>query len=491
VTENPEYWSDRLIVRVRPGVVPVPTDDGPPALRAPGLRSDAADRLAEALRSWRVSHITPAIDPPPLNRALAAALGLDRYYVIHVPDSTDVCAMAKDVARHSDLIESAEADPVGRVHTADFPDWRLWGLNNLGQTIQGQAGLIDADIDAVQAWWLATGSPSIIVAILDTGVSQSHPNTAGIQVPGFSTDPNTSSTDDNGTPISHGTICAGLAAGARIAANQYAGVAWGARVMPVKVASAGGTTGGTWLSNGITGAVDRGANILSMSLGISPSTLVATACEYAADEGALLVASSGNTPGAEIRYPAALPMVMCVGATDNRDQAAIFQTTGPAMDVVAPGVSIWSCVDENPAAGGRGWNTFAYDNGTSMAAPQVAGLGALIMSAVPGISAARVRQLIETTVDDLGPPGWDPVFGWGRVNANRAIRAALNLSACEADWNNDGQVQPQDVAMYLNDWGLDVANGTLNCDLDHNGITEPADVSLFLHYWFSQASGSC
>ena len=268
------------------------------------------------------------------------------------------------------MIEIAELDPIGRVHDNQFPDFRLWGLRNFGQVINGVPGTPGADEKATDAWSLHTAETAVVVAVLDTGVSQSHPNTATIQVPGMSGDPGSpSSTDDNGVPTSHGTICAGIIAGAHIAQNDYAGVAWGAKVMPIKIASASGQTGGNWASPGVTWAADHGARILSMSFGLGYSSVFDAACQYAHSRGLLLVASSGNIPGGQIAYPAAWSsIVMCVGATDNTDHLANFTTTGPAMDVAAPGVNIWSCVDENPVSGGHGWNTFAFEDGTSFAA---------------------------------------------------------------------------------------------------------------------------
>lgn len=484
------YSSSCISVQVRTGIAPGRLGDGRLSLRAKdsasGNRAEEA-AAADLLTRWKAERISPTIDPPAQDVAMAASLGLDRFYIIVVPQGTDTPAMVADIGRLTGLVERAEVEAIGGLLDGAFPDPQLWALHNLGQTVNNITGLPGADLKATEAWVFATGGASVVVGVLDTGVSQSHPNTATIQVPGRSWDPNRlTNTDDDGVP-SHGTECAGLVAGARIAANNYSGVAWGVKIMPLKIATAGGSINAAWPASGVVWGTDNGARVLSMSFGMGTSdSAFAQACQYAKAHGVLPVASSGNTPGGTIPYPAAWSSVICVGATDSSDQLGQFVTTGPAMDVCAPGINILCCVDEPGSP-----NTFRFDSGTSQAAPYVAGLAALLMSAAPAESTDRIRQIIQTTVDDLGLPGYDTGYGWGRVNAERAMRVVLNLPRCAADWNNDGAVTPADLAEFIADWSTDLAAGTVVCDFNGNGLTEPEDVSYFIQAWFAAVAGGC
>lgn len=304
-------------------------------------------------------------------------------------------------------------------------------------------------------------------------MSASHPDLTPKLVAGWNTTANSTNSDDSFL-ISHGSHCAGIAAAASNNGIGIAGVSWGARIMPVKVLNFLG--GGTELdiADGIIWAADHDADIASMSIGYpGASSLLEDAVNDAADLGVVLVAATGNTAGAAISAPTKYPAVIAVGATDNTDTIASFTTTGPEMSVTAPGVDVYSCWDIFFSA-----NTYTYQSGTSMACPHVAGLASLILSANPELDAEGVRQILQGTSVDLGVPGFDPIYGWGRVDAFGAVAAAIASNWAAADLDCDGAVDGADLGLLLAAWGL-AGPG----DLDGNGVVDGADLGLLLAAW--------
>lgn len=274
-------------------------------------------------------------------------------------------------------------------------------------------------IQAEQAWDITTGSPDVIVAVLDTGIDASHPDLAGKLMPGYdflNDDPN--SADDSG----HGTHNAGIIGAASNNGVGVAGIAWSTRIMPLKVLNSSGVGPDSVIARGIVHATDRGARVINMSLGSSTaSQVLARAVRYAYDKGVLLVAAAGNTANLDNApiYPAAFEQVLAVGATDEGDKACEFSQHHPYVGVSAPGVHIVSTFWR-----GAGYGGYVSASGTSSAAPHVSGLAALIWSVNPSLTNRQVRKILEETVDDLGTPGKDPYYGTGRVNAYKALLAA-------------------------------------------------------------------
>jgi subtilisin family serine protease len=167
------------------------------------------------------------------------------------------------------------------------------------------------------------------------------------------------------------------------------------------------------VANCITWLRDRGARVISMSLGGGDSTTLRNAVQYAwsGGNGALLVAAAGNDGNSTVNYPAGYAEVVSVAATDNRDQRASFSNANADVEVAAPGVNVLSSVHSSDTA-------YGTKSGTSMATPHAAGVAAVI--ARSGASAAAVRAKLQSSVDDLGAVGRDPVFGFGRVNLVKA-----------------------------------------------------------------------
>lgn len=289
--------------------------------------------------------------------------------------------------------------------------WRQWGLK------QAQ----DHDIDAPEAWSIFTGGDNITIAIIDTGVDLDHPDLQGKIVPGYDfVNGDTLADDDHW----HGTHVAGIAAASTNNSVGVAGVSWGARIMPLKVLDQYGSGSTFDVAEAVRYAADNGAKVINMSLGASGSqwpcgwTHVEEAFNYAVSRGVLLVVAAGNDSKEGVSCPGAYDQVMAVGSTDSSDMRSYFSNYGPRLDIAAPGSSIYSTLP-----GG----SYAYSSGTSMAAPHVAGLAALIWSFVPSYSNGEVRDVLQSTADDLGGPGWDQYFGYGRINAWQALESVSLL----------------------------------------------------------------
>lgn len=376
-----------------------------------------------------------SIDP-----ARKAAMGMDRVFVVRF-DAPEEPATA--VARLDRLPEVAWAEPNGLYHTMLAPNDtyypQQWAHDNTGQAIRyggGTVGTIDCDTDTDEAWDLQTGSSSLVLAIIDTGVDAGHPEFAGRMVAGYDfVNGDSDPMDDEG----HGTCCAGIAGAAGNNAQGIAGVAWGIRLMPVKVLDEYGS--GTWeaVANGITWAADHGARILSLSLGSSsPSSAVETAVNYAFGQGCALFCSAGNANSSSPRYPAAYANTISVGAlspcNERKNPSSCDgeywwgSSYGTGLDFLAPGTRIHT-TDIRGSGGYGGGDYIDFMNGTSAAAPHAAGIGALVWSQNPSLTNDQLRNNLRTHCDDLGESGYDPETGYGRLNAYRSVLHADSAGA--------------------------------------------------------------
>lgn len=303
-------------------------------------------------------------------------------------------------------------------------------------------------IKADYVWDIQKGGSNVVIAIIDTGVSLSHPDLAGKLVAGYDAvahdgDPS----DENG----HGTHVAGIAAAITNNGVGVAGVSWNSRIMPVRVMDAAGNGWDSDIAEGIIWAADNGADVINLSLGgasSSPQTLQ-IAVNYANARGVTVVAAAGNIPNGAITYPAACANVIGVAATDSNDNRASFSNYGYFVDVAAPGVSIRSTFwNTDPTQWPIG-NAYADGSGTSMASPHVAGLAALLLSEYPSSTTAQIERAIEATAVDLGTPGRDNYYGYGRIDA----MAAINYGGAKSNLTTpaNGYIQ-QTVGPLLFDW---------------------------------------
>ena len=324
------------------------------------------------------------------------------------------------------------ARPDRRARLADVPDDAYfagyqYALRNTGGILavtpylqyQTTAG---ADIKATTAWDAVKGDAETVIAILDTGVDMTHPDLAGKIVSGghdFANDDD-DATDDHW----HGTHVAGIAAADTDNSTGIAGVAWNCRILPVKVTDQTGSGWYSWIIDGIVWAADHGADVINLSLGdLIDDPFLKDACRYAHDKGIIVVASAGNDGTEGVFYPAAYDeYVLAVAASDFNDALAAFSSYGPEVDVAAPGV--WILGPAPQWYVGTGALPYLFASGTSMAAPHVAGLAALIRSAKPDLTADDIMKVIRYTADDINratAPGRDDHAGYGRINMTKAL----------------------------------------------------------------------
>ena len=294
------------------------------------------------------------------------------------------------------------------------PDYPVQALD----TIPNDPGFVNqyalTAIRAPQGWDLSTGSSSITIAILDSGVDLGHVDLVSKLVGGYDFINNDAVPNDD---YGHGTHVAGIAGASANNGAGMSGVSWGARIMPVKVLNSLGGGSYAGVASGIVWAVDHGAQVINMSLGgagnpdaVNNPSALKLAVQYAYNHNVLLVAAAGNTGSSIILYPARYPEVMAVGASNMSNQPANFTNYGPQMEIAAPGENIYSL-----------WwpGSYSTQNGTSMSTPHVSGLAAILLGYISGADA--VRGIIKSTALDIGPAGWDQFSGAGLIQMDAAL----------------------------------------------------------------------
>ncbi len=319
--------------------------------------------------------------------------------------------------------------------------------------------LDNAEYDGINmesAWDIETGNSSVIVAVIDTGVAYEDyieeaipigrsgkftyityelaPDLSGKNfVAGYDfVNDDDHPNDDEG----HGTHVTGTIAQSTNNTEGVAGVAFNTSIMPVKVLDSGGSGTYADIADGIYFAADNGAQIINMSLGgASGSITLEEAVAYAYREGVTIVCSSGNNGWSDtVLYPAAYDdYCIAVGATRYDEAVASYSNWGPSLDLTAPGGDsldqnndgyidgvLQQTFDNNPTD----WGYWFY-RGTSMAAPHVSGVAALLIANGVAITPDDVREALQSTAEDKGVPGWDPAYGWGIVDAYAALNYTL------------------------------------------------------------------
>lgn len=275
-----------------------------------------------------------------------------------------------------------------------------------------------AKIQAFEAWQGTTGNTNVIVAVLDSGVDTNQPDLAGRLLPGYDFVDGTSNMVDD---FGHGTAVTGTIAADGNNGVGVAGVAYGCSVLPVKVMDSSGFAAYSTIASGINYAVENGARVINLSVaGSDASGTLQQAINFAWSNNVVVVAAAGNAATSTPMYPAACSNVLAVSATAQDDSLAYFSSYGNYVQISAPGEMIWTTQASLN-------NPYAPWQGTSFASPVVAGVAALVLSANPTLSNAQIVSLLEQTADDLGAPGYDPYFGYGRVNAFRAVSVASEM----------------------------------------------------------------
>lgn len=339
-------------------------------------------------------------------------------------------ALSLPMASPSELEE--EAPPLPTAPPTDPGFSAQWGLRQ---------------ILAPEAFDISMGNPAIAIGILDDGCDLRHEDLT-YRLPGY--DGVFRTNDPSPLPADgHGTACAGIAAANANNGRGGSGVAPRCQVLPVRIAYG---SGGRWvtsdaiIANAIRVAVDRRADVLSNSWGGgSPSSAITSAFRYAqtngrGGRGCPIAIATGNNDRRGISYPANLsPSIrglMAVGASNQWDERKSRTSRdgenwwgsnfGPELDVVAPGVRIYTT--DIMGSGGYGPGNYIPNfNGTSSATPHVAGLMGLILSVDPDLRSWEVEDIIKLSADDRGTPGRNEEFGFGRINCRRALEAASRL----------------------------------------------------------------
>jgi len=429
--------------------------------------------------SAALKQVSPGRDEPVSEDADSAeeVLGLlENVYVLDLPQEADIEEAVRQYNADPN-VEFAQPDYFMKLNTNDNYFNKLWALENTGQFIYGGSGTPDADIDAVEAWAMSEGE-GIVVAINDTGIEYDHQdlvnqmwinsgedlNHNGVvdgvdHCPTPNGDFNCVDDDGNGYvddlrgydfsvcsqqdsddywcwPVKdedndpmdyygHGTHVAGTIAAEGDNYHGVVGVAPKAKVMAVK-----GFTDDTFgtsytLANGLVYAAMNGADIINNSWGCSfpcPSDpIVENAVRFAHNLGVVVVFSAGNNDDDVDEYsPQNMAETITVASSDYDDERSSFSAYGSSIDVTAPGETIASTYMGDD---------YVYMDGTSMAAPHVCGVAALILSyhAAYNFTNEEVRNVLRFTADDINTSGWDQYTGWGRINAYNAMTLSALL----------------------------------------------------------------
>ncbi len=337
----------------------------------------------------------------------------------------------------------------GAIGLNDVHVGQQWHLNNTGQT----GGVADADIDAFEAWSVPQGSSTIAIAILDSGIDQSHEDLQS-KIAKNRNFTNSLTVDDK---HGHGTHVAGIAAVTNNAIG-VAGTCPNCRLYNVKVLNDTLDSSYTWVANGIIWATDNGAKVINMSFGNENgySKTVEDAVNYAWNRGVILTGAAHNANTSTPWYPAAYANVIAVGATDKTGIKADFSNYGPSwVDVAAPGKEIYSTFPDHANVYTNGRIKYGITSGTSMATPQVAGLAGLIWSAGLCNTNTCVRNRIETNTDTYGR---STLWRFGRINAYNALTLNAAPSGPMANIDNEADLNIWErYAEPPGSWSIDFA----------------------------------
>jgi|GEM_PF-526180 len=339
-----------------------------------------AEKREALLRSFRAAELS--------------FMDMGNFSLVKAPKGTEAKGLAAKLVKLPE-VESVEPNYIiERNYTPSDPGYsKQWHLKK---------------INAPKAWDTTKGSGQITVAVVDNGVQVNHPDLAGKIVSPYNV-----VTGARSVPAGeHGTHVAGIIA-ASINKKGVIGVAPNVKIMPINVFQGDGATSYD-VAYGIVYAADHGANVINLSLGAYAATgYEAAAVQYAASKGVVLVAAAGNDDTYLPSYPAAFEPVIAVSATDSTDFITDFSNYGDYIDLAAPGVNIYSTVPRS---------SYGSLHGTSMAAPIVSGTAALVLSKNPLLTRGEVESILRKSTVDLGARGWDVFYGYGRIDAYKALK---------------------------------------------------------------------
>ena len=343
------------------------------------------------------------------------------------------------ILTNSKLFRYVEYDGIGHVDATPsdkaYQDGRLWGLRNIGQ----DGGLDDADIDAAEAWDISKGAKATIVAVCDTGIRYTHEDLRDQmwinedEIAGNNLDDDNDGFVDNiygadfayndGDPIDvhdHGTHCAGTIGASANDPAPHVGVAWNVALMAVQCMADAGWGTNASLIGAVDFAVSNGATVCNLSVGgYSFSLAMLDTIVAASDANVILVCAAGNNGSDNdqfAHYPSNYDVgnVIAIAATDRNDNMAGFSCYGlESVDLGAPGVDIYSSVASSDSS-------YEFHQGTSMAAPHVTGVLALMRSLQPNWAYLQIREKLFAATDPI--PSLDGMTATGgRLNAFKAV----------------------------------------------------------------------
>lgn len=359
---------------------------------------------------------------------------------VHESGTRELAARARDLAARPGI---AWAQPDYLIYADRLPPDALfgraqWALRNTGSWTLGghsESSTAGADIDAPAAWDITTGSPSVTVGVVDTGVYAAHREFEGRLLPGrdfISSDANPDDESSDG----HGTAVASIIGGR--ANTGTVGVAWDVRLLPARAVAVGDGEPAGAVSEALAYVSDRGADVVNMSFGSAADAIPALDAVFNAHPQTLYVAAAGNggadgigddndaDPRTPCNSPA--PNVICVANTTDDDLLAASSNFGhSSVDLAAPGMSI-AAADGAPAT--RTPTRYTLHTGTSFAAPHVSGIAVLLRAGTPWNNAARIKSCILLGAEPVPSLAGITVTG-GRANARRALDACADRTAPE------------------------------------------------------------
>jgi subtilisin family serine protease len=352
-----------------------------------------------------------------------------------------------------------------------------WAHNNTGEYYGLVAG---KDTDADLAWDITTGSPDIKILVCDDGIQLDHPDLNVLPGADFTDDPG----GNLGAPVNqcdnHGTTLAGDATAIINNTIGCVGVAPDCYVLPARTiirivqtpCTMQATYNSSWIINALAWGVSEGARISSHSYG-SASGFSTTALEdqfiNTYNQGMVHFAATGNH-APPMNYPAKFESVNAVSSLDSDGLLAGSSSYGPEVSVCAPGVN--AITTDRTGLDGNVDGDYYVTSGSSHAAPYAAGVAALILSVEPSLTPAEVEAKLHCSARDIGEPGLDTLYGYGMVNAYRAVLPS------GVDSDGDGIEDPCDNCPSI--YNLDQS------DVDFDGVGDSCDVCPF--DWFDDTA---
>jgi len=362
---------------------------------------------------------------------------------LEMRSGTEVLALCNELAQLP-AVRFAEPDAIISGRGSQLPDdpefANLWGLENTGQF----GGVPGTDLGALDAWTLSTGSPEVPVVVIDVGVDPSHPDLNVLPGKDF-----TNAAPATGEPLSdcdlHGTLVAGTICARKDNALGVVGISPDSPVISARcfVASTPFCTGAwfarvSWTADALQWARDQGYRLTNNSnFYNNPSQAVEAQYASTRASGMIHFAAAGNSGVLGLTWPARVDGVVSVGAYNSAGERGSFSNFGPLLDLMAPGELIRTT--DLPGAPGLDPGDYKYTVGTSVAAPYVAGVAALLLTLEPNLTPGEVEARLIASAIDMDAPGRDDLTGWGRVYAPAVlIPCATPTSFCSAALNSAG-----------------------------------------------------